>query len=247
MIRNVSLVLLVLFSILSSSVFNYSASLIFAQEVVSEDASKEDKTKCTALEALKRTYGNIMAMEEEKGIKLTFSVPYTEINAMLTLVVGNNWYPKHLSICGAGSEKAAISMVISREENDAFRRFKVLQKLCLPGALPWKDGKLDNKQAYVTSIETDFGKDFCIIGETLKSGLIFTTLTPRITSIGADLENLDSERFSSKKNFDRKKMFTRETYEDNDTGINGQPFFERGTYYYSDNDRYMVFTLRCQW
>ena len=116
------------------------------------------------------------------------------------------------------------------------------------GALPWKQNQIDGKTAYVTSIETDFGEDFLVKGETLKSNLIFKNLSPMITKIGADKENLDSERFSSKENFDRTKIFTRETYYDNDTGINGQPFFEHGTY--KDDPvvgRYMIFTLRCKW
>lgn len=253
--RNYFIIALASFLALTSPTWarpDYSVAV--GEKGVSETSEQEefaanDNIKCSAVDALKSYYGNIMATSEsDKVINLTFSVPYTEINSMLTLVVGSGWYPKHLEICGAGPEKAAILMKITTEENDAFRHFKVLQKLAAPGVLPWKNGKLEPKQAYVTSIETDFGQDFLVKGESIKSGTIFTTLTPRITRIGADLENLDSDRFSSKKNFDRNKIFTRETYEDNDTGINGQPFFERGTYK-EDREigRYMEFILRCQW
>lgn len=214
-----------------------------------DEFAPNNDVNCSAVEALKASYGSIMATNEgENEVKLTFSVPNTEIYSMLTQTVVSGWYPKHLEICGVADDKVAILMVVTTVENDAFRHFKVLQKLTSPGVLPWKKGKLEPKQAYVTSIETDFRDNFLVRGETIKSGLIFTTLTPRISKIGADLENLDSDRFSSKKNFDRRKMFTRETYEDNDTGINGQPFFERGTYKEDPEvGRYMEFTLRCQW
>lgn len=247
--KNCLILLSALVLSLSVPLLAQSDTRLEPQKIDDEFSLVEEEIKCTAAEALKSSYGNVMVSSEDgKIVNLTFSVPYTEINTMLTLVVGNNWYPSHLSICGAGEDKAAIFLALTKEENDSFRHFKVLQKLCNPGVLPWKIGKLNNKQAYVTSIETDFKADFCIKGETIKSGLIFTTLTPKINRIGADLENLDADRFRSKKGFDRKKIFTRETYEDNDTGINGQPFFERGTYKEdAENGRYMEFTLRCQW
>ncbi len=220
-----------------------------AKAVENDEFAPSNEVNCSAVDALRASYGNIMATNEGNNeVKLTFSAPNTEINSLLTLTVGCGWYPKHLEICGVAEDKVAILMIVTTEENDAFRHFKVLQKLTAPGVLPWKKGKLEPKQAYVTSIETDFGNNFIIRGETIKSGLIFTTLTPKISKIGADLENLDADRFSSRKKFDRKRMFTRETYEDNDTGINGQPFFERGTYKEdAEIGRYMEFTLRCQW
>ena len=61
----------------------------------------------------------------------------------------------------------------------------------------------------LNALRTEFGEDFLIKGQTIKSNLIFTKLTPRISAIGADKENLDADRFASKKNFDRSKIFTR--------------------------------------
>ena len=210
---------------------------------------KEFDAVVPPLEALKAKYGVVVVTAEaDKSFSLTFSVPYTEVETMLKIVVETGWYPTNLSIMGASDEKAAIAMMISENKNDSARRFRVLQKLSNPGVLPWKTSKLDDKTAYVTSIETDFEKDFLIKGETLKSGLIFTELTPRISKLGADNDNLDSERFRDRKTFDSRKMFIRETYQDDDSGINGQPFFERGTYKEDpDIGRYMIFTLRCQW
>lgn len=243
-------------SVLIAIFLLFSTFVAFAQptlEPLESDTYKfldEDAVVvCQALEALKKTYGFI-AVKYENGSEMvfTFSVPYTEIENMLTTVVSNNWYPESLSILGSTKTHAAIYLKISDKQNDSYRRFRVLQKLAAPGVLPWKLGKLDNKEAYVTSIQTDFGSDFLIKGESIKSGLIFQNLTPRITRIGSDQSDLDSEIFFSKKNSNRKMIFTRETYEDNDTGINGQPFFERGTY--KDDPeigRYMEFILRCQW
>lgn len=203
----------------------------------------------TAITALQKSYGNVIATEEANSqISLTLSVPYTEIKSMLTKVTESGWYPCNLSIMGAGPQKAAIALMITQQENDSARHFDVLQKLSAPDVLPWKNGKIDNKFAYVTILETDFGKDFIVKGETLKSDLIFKELSPRIEAIGADNDNLDSDRFSNRKQFDPSKIFTRETYRDNDTGIKGSPFFERGTFYEDEEiGRYMVFTLRCQW
>ena len=219
-----------------------------SEEIVEENAEYEEPIKCSAAELLKPKYGNVIVSEEGNStIKLTLTVPNDEIENMLSLVVSDGWFPKSLTIQSANGS-LVVFMNISREKNDSFRRFKVLKKLSAKGVLPWKGSVLDNKEAYVTSIETEFGEDFLIKGQTLKSNLIFTKLTPRISSIGADKENLDSERFSSRSNFDRTKIFTRESYSDNDTGINGQPFFERGTYKEDPSvGRYMVFTLRCRW
>ena len=218
-------------------------------EVVKDNSEfNEESIKCSAADILKPKYGNVIVSDEGNStIKLTLTVPNEEIEKMLSLVVSDGWFPKSLTIQSANGS-LVVFMSISREKNDSFRRFKVLQKLSAKGILPWKGSVLDNKEAYVTSIETQFGEDFLIKGQTLKSNLIFTKLTPRISSIGADKENLDSERFSSRSNFDRTKIFTRESYSDNDTGINGQPFFERGTYKEDPSvGRYMVFTLRCRW
>ena len=204
-------------------------------------------SSCSAANILRNKYGNVIVTEKEDITKLTLSIPRNEVENMLTMVVADGWYPKSLILQVVG-DSTAVFLDITKKQNDSPRRFRVLQKLVGVGALPWKGSVLDNKDAYVTTIETDFGEDFLIKGQTLKSNLIFTKLTPRITAIGADKENLDADRFSSKKTFDRTKIFTRETYYDNDTGINGQPFFERGTYKEDpDVGRYMVFTLRCRW
>lgn len=211
------------------------------------ECMNENDSSCSAANLLKKKYGNVIVTEKGSYTKLTLSIPRGEIENMLTMVVAEGWYPKSMVMQAVG-ETTAVFLDISQEKNDSPRRFRVLQKLAADGALPWKGFTLDNKEAYVTTIETEFGEDFLVKGQTLKSNLIFTKLTPRITSIGADKENLDSERFASKKTFDRSKIFTRETYYDNDTGINGQPFFERGTYKEDPEvGRYMVFTLRCRW
>ncbi len=213
-----------------------------------EETETVDEVKCSAVDILKQKYGNVIARDTDHNtIKITLSIPREEIENMLTMVVADGWYPKSLVI-QILNNSTAIFLEISREKNDSPRRFRVLKKLIAADALPWKGSVLDNKEAYVTSIETEFGEDFLIKGQTIKSNLIFTKLTPKISAIGADKENLDSERFSSRQNFDRNKIFTRETYYDNDTGINGQPFFERGTYNEDPEiGRYMVFTLRCRW
>ena len=230
------------------------SSPLFAQfdgNIDSESEIEKQNTstyQCSVANILKRLYGNVIVEEDKFSAKLTLSVPRGEIENMLNMSLTDGWFPSSLVIKGMGGENSVVFLTLSKKENDSPRRFRVLSKLAAPGALPWKQNQIDGKTAYVTSIETDFGEDFLVKGETLKSNLIFKNLSPMITKIGADKENLDSERFSSKENFDRTKIFTRETYYDNDTGINGQPFFEHGTY--KDDPvvgRYMIFTLRCKW
>ena len=229
----------------------FLSSPVLAQVDNQGEAEFDDEqisSKCSAANILKRLYGNVIVEEEGNAVKLTLSVPRGEIENMLNMSLTDGWFPTSLVIKGMGGENSVVFLKLDKKENDSPRRFRVLSKLASPGALPWKQNAIDGKEAYVTSIETDFGEDFLIKGETLKSNLIFKNLSPRITSIGADKENLDSERFSSKEKFDRTKIFTRETYYDNDTGINGQPFFEHGTYKEDPViGRYMIFTLRCKW
>ena len=217
------------------------------EEFSEAEGMTEADSNCSAANLLRKKYGNVIVTDKGNYTKLTLSIPRSELENMLTMVVADGWYPKSLVMQVVG-DSTAVFLDISKEQNDSSRRFRVLQKLIANGVLPWKGSVLDNKEAYVTTIETDFGEDFFIKGQTIKSNLIFTKLTPRISSLGADQENLDADRFASKKNFDRSKIFTRETYYDNDTGINGQPFFERGTYKEDPEvGRYMVFTLRCRW
>ena len=221
----------------------------FEEKSTSTSIEKTTDINCSAIRPLEAAYGSVMAEKSsDYTIKLTLSIPRSEIENMLTMVVAEKWYPTSLFIKGVGINDSLIKMDITKNMNDSSRRFRVLQKLCMPGTLTWKNGEIDAKDAYVTSIETDFGEDFVVIGETIKSNLIFKNLSPKIRAIGPDKENLDSERFASKKTFDRTKIFTRETYYDNDTGINGQPFFEHGTYKEDPKiGRYMIFTIRCKW
>lgn len=235
---------------LSPSIYAQDDDSEIEEEFI-EERVYEESVKCSAAGFLKKLYGNVI-VESDKDpstVNLTLSVPRGEIESMLNMSLTDGWYPKSLVIQSVGDgNNVAVYLKLSKRQNDSPRHFRVLGKLCAPGVLPWKPLELDDKDAYVTHIETDFGEDFLVKGETVKSGLIFKNLSPKIRKIGADLENLDSERFASKNNFDRSKMFTRETYSDNDTGINGQPFFERGTYKENSKvGRYMVFTLRCKW
>ena len=237
---------------LSMPIFAQAEDDDFEDEVFEEQETASNQVyNCSAANMLKKLYGNILVQEDKTPnvYNLTLSVPRSEIENMLNMSLTDGWYPISLTIQSVGiADNVAVYLKLAQTQNDSPRHFRVLGKLCKPGTLPWKPSFLDSEEAYVTTIETDFGEDFLIKGETIKSNLIFTKLTPKIRNIGADLENLDSERFSSRQNFDRTRMFTRETYSDNDTGINGQPFFERGTYKEDPRiGRYMVFTLRCKW
>ena len=219
-------------------------------ETLEEEAEQVvvKEVKTSVANALKNLYGDVIENIEDGNVGVTLTVPFKDIETMLNTSLIDGWYPCHLKIDCINESNSIVNLKLTKTQNDSPRRFRVLGKLSAPGVLPWKKGNIDDKDAYVTTIETDFGEDFLIKGETKKSGLIFTKLSPRISSIGADKENLDSERFASKKNFDRSKIFTRETYYDNDTGINGQPFFERGIYKdHPTVGRYMIFTLRCKW
>lgn len=218
-------------------------------ETKTPEVSEAILADCSAVKALKQLYGQLSCIKDQDEYQLTFAIPNNDLEKMLAVIVAEKWFPSTLAIFAKDESQIAISVKITKTQNDSYRHFRVLQKLCALGVLPWKTkSKFDDKQAYVTSIETNFGEDFVVKGTTKKSGLIFKTLTPKISRIGADLENLDSDRFASKKTFDKTKIFTRETYRDNDTGINGQPFFERGTYKEDEvNGRYMDFILRCQW
>lgn len=256
--KNRLTLVLACFIALSSFAFSQNYDNSDSDMIVSEQEEEEqeleeendvaNEVQTSVAKALKAIYGNVIEKINGEEVNITLSVSLKEIETMLNTSLIDGWYPCSLSICSINGNNSIVYLTLTKTQNDSPRRFRVLGKLAAPGALPWKKSVLDNKDAYVTSIETNFGEDFIIKGETIKSGLIFTNLTPRITKIGADKENLDSERFASKKNFDRTKLFTRETYYDNDTGINGQPFFERGTYKEDPKiGKYMVFTLRCKW
>lgn len=247
--KNILLSILVSLILFTLPAFAQEAEDEFDEEEFNEEIS-ETNVKCSVANILKKLYGNVMVEEDRNPsfINLTLSVPRSEIETMLNMSLTDGWYPQSLVIQGMSTDIAAVYLKVAQKQNDSPKRFRVLGKLSAPGALPWKPSFLDSNEAYVTTIETDFGEDFLVKGETIKSNLIFTKLSPRISKIGADLENLDSERFASKKNFDSSKLFTRETYSDNETGINGQPFFERGTYKENPRiGRYMIFTLRCKW
>ena len=151
----------------------------------------EAVSSCSAANLLKKKYGNVIVTDKGIYTKLTLSVPRDEVENMLTMVVADGWYPISLVIQVVG-DSAAVFLDIDQKQNDSSRRFRVLQKLAAKGVLPWKGAVLDNKEAYVTTIETEFGEDFLVKGQTFKSNLIFTKLTPRISSIGADKENLDA-------------------------------------------------------
>lgn len=257
--NNKFLMILTCFMFLSSFAFSqdYDNSNIDLGEISYEETTQSEEseeriineTNTSVGNALKAIFGNVIEKEQgSDNVEITLSVPLKDIETMLNTSLIDNWYPCFLKIESINENNSIVNIKLTKTQNDSHRHFRVLGKLTAPGKLPWKKSEIDDKEAYVTTIETDFGKSFLVKGETKKSGLIFTKLSPRISSIGADKENLDSERFASKEKFDRKKIFTRETYYDNDTGINGQPFFERGTYKeHPKVGRYMVFTLRCRW
>ncbi|GAB1353898.1 hypothetical protein MASR1M12_26360 [Erysipelotrichia bacterium] len=59
----------------------------------------------------------------------------------------------------------------------------MLQELVSPGMLPWKTTDLDDKMPAVTAVETNFAERASVIGETLKSGLIFSHLFPMLKRV----------------------------------------------------------------
>ena len=112
--------------------------------------------------------------------EFTFSAPFDKIETILNLVVMQEWYPTYISISCRPDEKAAIIMRASIGKNMASERFARLQQLVMPGMLPWKTGELNNESPAVTAVETDFSSRVSILGQTLKSGLIFTQLFPML-------------------------------------------------------------------
>ncbi|HPW58472.1 MAG TPA: hypothetical protein PLR50_08805 [Candidatus Rifleibacterium sp.] len=135
------------------------------------------------VEALKPKYGNVMVKDLENQYEFTLSLPFNEIENALNLVVSQEWYPTWISVSARPDEKAAINFTASATKNESAKRFSMLQELVSPGMLPWKTTDLDDKMPGVTAVETNFAERVSVIGETLKSGLIFSHLFPMIKRV----------------------------------------------------------------
>ncbi len=135
--------------------------------------------------ALEPRYGAVVIRDLEGYHEFTFSVPFTEIETALNIVVAQEWFPTYISVSSRPDEKAAIILRASTGKNASAERFAVLQQLLTPGMLPWKTANLDDKSPAVTAVETEFDSKVAILGQTLKSGLIFSQLFPMIERVPA--------------------------------------------------------------
>ncbi|HNX74229.1 MAG TPA: hypothetical protein PLM07_00330 [Candidatus Rifleibacterium sp.] len=151
----------------------------FAQndnQVVADPA----RTDNPVVAILEPQFGSVLIRDLEGFHEFTFSAPFDKIETILNLVVMQEWYPTYISISCRPDEKAAIIMRASISKNAASERFAMLQQLVTPGLLPWKTGELNNESPAVTAVETDFSSRVSVLGQTLKSGLIFTQLFPML-------------------------------------------------------------------
>lgn len=129
---------------------------------------------------LQPQFGTVMVRDLEGSHEFTLSTAFTEIEAMLSTVVKAGWYPSFISVSSRDDEKAAIILRASTSKNSSSEKFAILQQLLAPGMLPWKTGELTDKAPEVVSVETDFSDKVTILGQTLKSSLIFSQLFPMI-------------------------------------------------------------------
>ncbi len=130
--------------------------------------------------ALQPQFGTVLIRDLEGYHEFTLSASFDQVENMLNAVVSQEWYPTHISISGRPDGKAAIIMRAGTGRNSASQYFGKLQQLVVPGMLPWKTSELSADSAVVTAIETDFSSKVTILGQTLKSGLIFTQLFPML-------------------------------------------------------------------
>lgn len=133
--------------------------------------------------ALQPKFGQVMMRDLEGSFEFTLSAPFSQIEEVLKTVIDQEWYPTYLSVTSREDEKSAIILKAGNIKNSAASRFPALQELLTPGMLPWKTGELSDKAPAVTAVETDFSDRVTILGQTLKSGLIFTHLFPMIERI----------------------------------------------------------------
>lgn len=133
--------------------------------------------------ALEQRFGTVLTRDLEGFHEFTLSVSFKEIESLLNAVDSLEWHPTYISVSGRPDEKAAIILRAAMGKNDSSRYFAALQHLLTPGILPWKTDKLTDSAPAVTSVETDFSPKVKIMGQTLKSGLIFSHLFPMIERV----------------------------------------------------------------
>jgi hypothetical protein len=141
------------------------------------------QTDNPVITALERRFGSVMIRDLEGFHEFTLSAPFKEIENLLNTVISQEWYPTHISISGRPDEKAAIILRAKAVKNDSPKYFSALQQLLMPGILPWKTEELNDSIPAVTAVETDFSAKVTILGQTLKSGLIFSHLFPMIERV----------------------------------------------------------------
>lgn len=165
----------------TSNVSFFRSSLLVALLFVSIIAAgQSDNPVVTALQS---QFGTVLIRDLEGYHEFTLSAPFSEIERVLNLVISQEWYPGYISISSRPDEKAAIIMRAGTVKNDSAQHFAALQQLVTPGMLPWKTGELNDKSPGVTAVETDFSAKVTILGQTLKSGLIFSQLFPMIERV----------------------------------------------------------------
>jgi len=157
------------------AIFLFSASFLTGPVVAQNDNP--------VVTALQPRFGQVMISDLEKQQEFTLSLPFNEIETALNLIIAQEWYPTWVSISARPDEKAALILRAAPGKNESAKRFTLLQQLVSPGMLPWKTAELNNQAPGVTAVETDFSEKVVIMGETLKSGLIFTHLFPMIERV----------------------------------------------------------------
>ena len=155
-------------------------ALILATFFIGQTAAAMEKPLLASLES---KFGPVMSRDLDGVFEFTLSSPMTDVEMLLQMIEKEGWYVVTMAATIRDDGKLAIVLKGTQQRNAFSKKFAALQWLLKPGMLPWKDGELTDKMPVVTSVETDFSDKISILGQTRRSGLIFTHLFPMIERI----------------------------------------------------------------
>jgi hypothetical protein len=138
------------------------------------------------INALEANFGNIShRVDQKESCDLSFSAPFSQISEIFKSLDKPHIQIKKASIFGRNQEMAAISLSLECRQNPRkpeAHKINALVELCAQNTLPWEE-KGTRNVVKVTSIETIFDDGLTIMGETDKSGLIFSELIPVLNQV----------------------------------------------------------------
>lgn len=138
------------------------------------------------IRALETNFGNIsFTVHQNESCVLSFSAPFSQIPEIFKSVDKPEVEIKKAAIYGRNQEMAAIALSLECKENPVkpdSHKIAALLELCTHSKIPWEAEGTRNI-VKITSVETLFDDGLTIIGETDKSGLIFSELMPVLNQI----------------------------------------------------------------